>query len=46
MAYNSNPSSVSPAYLTFEEPEQQPMIQTDIDKASKFLISYPSAQTN
>ena len=46
MAYNANPTSVSPAYLTFEEPEQQPMIQSDVDKATRFLISYPSAQAN
>ena len=39
VAYNANPSSVSPAYLTFEELEQQPMVQSDVDKATIFPIS-------
>lgn len=40
VAYDSNPSSVSPAYLTFEESDEQPVIRANIDSATKFLISY------
>ena len=39
VAHNSNPDSVSPAYLTFKEFDGPPTIQTEnATNATKFLI--------
>ena len=36
----TNVPSVSPAYLTFKEPNDQPTIQRNFDSATKFQITY------